>query len=342
MNLAEAPRLRLMSGPTPLEECPRLSAALGGPHLWVKRDDLTGLGLGGNKVRKLEYLLGDAVRQGADVVITTGAVQSNHARLTAAACCRLGLDVALVLTRPGQRDLPPAVGNLLLDRLYGAAITVLDDDSEAAVAGALEEVAAGYVARGRRPYVIPVGGSNAVGTLGYVGCALEIARQSVDEGVFFDHLFITTGSGGTHAGLHFGAHRFLPGTTVHGVAISRAADRAAAIVDRLAAETAALLGCPESRPPALVHGGFVGEGYAIPTEAGWEAMVLAARHEGLILDPVYTGKALSGLIALIREGTFPSASKVLFVHTGGAAGFMAQAAAFEDYLVRSGGTPAHG
>jgi D-cysteine desulfhydrase family pyridoxal phosphate-dependent enzyme len=335
MNLYDRPRASLCAWPTPLEECPRLSAAVGGPHLWVKRDDLTGLGLGGNKVRKLEYLLGDAVRRGADTIVTTGARQSNHARLTAAACRRLGFEVVLVLAEIGRPDAPPQ-GNYLLDRLYGAEIVTLADDSDEAVERAMREVAEGLTARGRRPYVIPLGGSNPIGVLGYLVCALEIASQAQAEGVFFDHVFVTTGSGGTHAGLQLGAALFLPGTTVHGVSVSRPAGPAAARVDALVGSTADLLGLrPNPAPPALVHGEYVGEGYAIPTQAGWEAILLAARTEGLILDPVYTGKALSGLIGLVHEGALPTTSNVLFVHTGGAPGLMAQAEALDKYLVET-------
>jgi len=341
VNLASRPRLRLAPGPTPLEECPRLSAALGGPHLWVKRDDLTGVGLGGNKIRKLEYLLGDAVRKGADTVITTGALQSNHARLTAAACRRIGLEVVLVLASGEKgaagRGQPPARGNLLLDRLFGATIILTDANSEEDVAAAMDDVAAGLADRGRTPYVIPMGGSSAVGTVGYVAAALEIAAQAFNEGLHFDHIFVTTGSGGTHAGLLLGAALHLPGTEVHGVTVSREAAAAASRVDALACETAALLGLARNpAPPAVVHGGYVGEGYGIPTEAAWEAIVLAARMEGLVLDPVYTGKALSGLIGLIREGLLPATARVLFVHTGGAPGLMARSADLEEYLSRTG------
>jgi len=341
VSLFGRPRARLSSWPTPLEECPRLSAALGGPHIWVKRDDLTDLGLGGNKVRKLEYLLGEAIGQGADTVVTVGALQSNHARLTAAACRRLGLEVVLVLADQAgavaAAASEPARGNLLLDRLYGARVVVLDDDSDPAIAAAMDEVASDLTRRGRRPYLIPVGGSNPIGVLGYVGAALEIAGQAQTEGVAFDHLFVTTGSCGTQAGLHLGAALYLPGTHVHGVTISRGAGAQMARVDALAAETAALLGLPgHPAPPAVVHDGYVGEGYAVPTREGWEAILLAGRTEGLVLDPVYTGKALSGLIGLIREGILGTTGNVLFVHTGGAPGLLAQAAAFHHYLTQTG------
>lgn len=331
MNLADRPRVRLGSWPTPLEECPRLSAALGGPHLWVKRDDLSGLGLGGNKVRKLEYLLGDAVRRGADTVITSGAVQSNHARLTAAACRRLGLDVVLVLGGPEPPG--PPQGNLLLDRVFGAGIVRVPDDEDETLDRAMREAADELARRGRHPYIIPMGGSNAVGALGYVAAALEIAGQAQAEGVFFDDIFITTGSGGTHAGLHLGAALYLPGARVHGVAISQTAEEKTRLVEAQVAALADFLGLkPNPAPPVVVHGGYVGEGYAVPTPAGWEAILLAARTEGLVLDPVYTGKALSGLIGLIREGVFPTTGTVLFVHTGGWPGLMAQAAALDVYL----------
>ncbi len=335
MNLADYPRARLCSWPTPLEECPRLSATLGGPHLWVKRDDLTGLGLGGNKVRKLEYLLGDAIHRGADTIITTGALQSNHARLTAAACRRLGLDVVLVLG--GPKPEPPAQGNFLLDRLFGARIVRVPDDEDETINPAMEEVARELEVKGLHPYIVPMGGSNAVGALGYVAAALEIAGQAQAEGISFDHLFVTTGSGGTQAGLVAGAALYLPGTQVHGVAISETAEAKARKVDRQVLALAAHLGLRSpAMPPALVHGGYVGEGYAIPTKAGWEAILAAARTEGLVLDPVYTGKALSGLAGLIREGALPATSKVLFVHTGGSPGLMAQAAPFETYLKQAG------
>jgi len=341
LNLAERPRVRLSPGPTPLEECPRLSAALGGPHIWVKRDDLTGVGLGGNKIRKLEYLLGDAVRRGRDTIITTGALQSNHARLTAAACRRLGLEVVLVLAAgeetTAERGLPPACGNLLLDRLFGAEIILTDAGSDEDIAAAMDDAAARLEARGRTPYVIPVGGSNAVGTVGYVAAALEISAQAQAESVHFDHVFVTTGSGGTHAGLLLGAALYLPGTEVHGVTVSREPASSAARVNALIRDTASLLGLAGNpAPPAVVHGGYVGEGYGVPTDAGWEAITLAARTEGLVLDPVYTGKTMSGLVGLIREGTLPTTAKVLYVHTGGAPGFMARSTAFEDYLSRTG------
>jgi len=344
VRLTELDRVPLGSWPTPLEECPRLSAALGGPHLWVKRDDLSGLGLGGNKVRKLEYLLGEAVRRGADTVVTTGGLQSNHARLTAAACSRLGLRVVLVLTPPADLEAhglpvgPRFQSNYLLDRVFGAEVVLLEDDSEETVERGLQETAAALERRGRRPYVIPLGGSNAIGTAGYVACALEIAAQAQAEGVTFDHIFVATGSGGTHAGLQLGAALYLPGTEVHGVSISRAPEVAAARVDALVASTAALLGvAPGTVPPATVHGGSVGPGYAIPTAAGWEAILAAARTEALVLDPVYTGKALAGLIGLIREGVLSSTSNVLFMHTGGWPGLMAQAPALESYLARADG-----
>jgi D-cysteine desulfhydrase family pyridoxal phosphate-dependent enzyme len=342
MNLFDRPRAGLCAWPTPLEECPRLSAAVGGPHLWVKRDDLAGLGLGGNKVRKLEYLLGEAIRQGAETIITTGARQSNHARLTAAACRRLGLEITLVLSEgeaagavtPGDLSQGESLqGNLLLDRLYGAEIVYVSGDSEETADRAMTEIAERLRAGGRRPYIIPLGGSNPVGVLGYVSATLEIAGQAQAEGLFFDYLFVTTGSGGTHAGLQLGASLFLPGTGVHGISVSRPSGPAAARVEALVAATAPLLGLRANpAPSAVVHDGFVGEGYAVPTRAGWEAILLAARTEGLILDPVYTGKALSGLIGLVREGLIPSAANVLFVHTGGGPGLLAQGQALDRYL----------
>ncbi len=335
--LSNRPRAHLGRWPTPLEECPRLSAVLGGPHIWVKRDDLTTLGLGGNKVRKLEFLLGDAIRQGADTIITVGAIQSNHARLTAAACRYLGLDVVLILADEalagGAGPPSPPQGNLLLDRLFGAELVFVPEDTDEAIDAAFAETAERLRRRGRHPYIVPMGGSNAVGTLGYVSAAFEIADQAKAEDVSFDHIFVTTGSCGTHAGLHLGAAIALPRAQVHGVTVSRDPGPQAERVGRLAAEAAALLGVdPASLPAPTVHGGYVGEGYAIATPAGWEAIIAAARTEALVLDPVYTGKTMSGLIGLIREGKFPTTSKVLFVHTGGWPGLLAQASDFQKYL----------
>jgi len=320
MDLTRFPRVSLTRLPTPIEPLPRLSAHMGGPRLFVKRDDLTGLGLGGNKLRKLEFLLGEALAQGADTVLTVGALQSNHARQTAAACARLGLDCELVLRRGSHAsEAYLNSGNLLLDRLFGARLHLLQ--AQESREERMEARAEDLRAAGRRPYCVPVGGSCGLGDLGYVACAEEIIAQSEDMNVRFDAVVVATGSGGTQGGLVAGM-RLLEGAPVIGMAVEGTRAEQLALAAAQAMETLHLLGrdAADLGSSVAVMDDFVGSGYAKPTDSMREALSLAARFEGILLDPVYTGKAFAGLIALARSGRFNNDQSLLFVHTGGVPG----------------------
>ncbi len=320
MDLSRFPRVSLARLPTPIEPLSRLSAHLGGPQLFVKRDDLTGLGLGGNKLRKLEFLLGEALAQGADTVLTVGALQSNHARQTAAACARMGLDCELILRR-GSHATEAYLhnGNMLLDRLFGARFHVIEShESREACMAARAEALHG---EGRRTYCIPVGGSCGLGNLGYVACAGEILAQAADTKMKFGMVVVATGSGGTQGGLVAGM--LLPdGAPVIGIAVEGARREQEALVASQVADTLRLLGHAGVVPAGqvTVMDEFVGPGYARPTDAMREALSLAARFEGLVLDPVYTGKAFAGFLSLARSGRFDKKQSLLFVHTGGTPG----------------------
>lgn len=304
----DLPHVELARLPTPVERLARLSEALGA-EVWVKRDDLTGLGLSGNKVRKLEYLLGAALHEGADCVLTTGGLQSNHCRATAIAARRLGLDPG-VLLRGELPDEPD--GNLLLDRLVGAWIrTCTPTDYRERRDELLAAWADELRTAGRRPYVVPEGGSNGVGSAAYVAAAAELRGQAPG----FDHVVVAVGSGGTLAGL---ALAVLPGV-VHGVAVCDDAPYFEGQVRRIATEGAAWLG-PLREPGdgwEIVEG-YQGPAYAVATEAIWQTIALVARTEGLLLDPVYTGKAMHALVSEVRAGRW--GGRILFWHTGGAFG----------------------
>ncbi len=320
MNLARFARARFAHLPTPLEPAPRLSAELG-IDLWIKRDDCTGLAGGGNKTRKLEFLLGEALEQGADTLITQGAVQSNHVRQTAAAAASFGMACRIVLeNRTGnQAEDYLWSGNVLLDRLLGARIRTVEagSDMNAEMALDAEEVRAA----GGAPYVIPGGGSNAVGALGYVDCALELTTQANDEGLVIDRIVTATGSAGTHAGLVAGLAVSGADIPVLGIGVRAPKDRQEENVFNLAVETATLLGHRErvSREMVVADCDYVGAGYGLIDQGVADALTLAARTEGLLLDPVYSGKAMKGLIALARQGAFEGQT-VVFLHTGGAQG----------------------
>lgn len=320
MDLSRFPRVPLARLPTPIEPLPRLSAHLGGPKLYVKRDDLTGLGLGGNKLRKLEFLLGEAFAQGADTVLTVGAMQSNHARQTAAACARLGLECELILRRGAHAtEAYLHGGNVLLDRLFGARLHVLAaQESREAFMAARAEVLCG---EGRRPYCIPVGGSCGQGNLGYAVCAQEILAQTSAEMPKFDAVVVATGSGGTQGGLVAGV-KLLDGVPIIGIAVEGTRQEQEALASGQAEETLRLLGQTDAgiAGGVIVLDEFVGPGYAKPSDSMREALRLAARYEGLVLDPVYTGKAFAGFIALARSGRYGMDQSLLFVHTGGAPG----------------------
>ena len=304
-------RVSLGIFPTPIHRLENISRLLK-THVYIKRDDLSGLGLGGNKVRKLEFLLAEAKNRGAKVVFTTGGAQSNHAMLTAAAAGRLGMKAILVLKK---RGVTACVGNRLLEQLMGTEVVFVDTDDYADIYAEMDRIGAGL---GVPYYKIPCGGSNALGALGCVACAREISRQ----GVHFDHIVCAEGSGGTMAGLALGAKLFLPGTRVHGMLVDD--DPFDEITPRLMAEAAALLEADVEIGPADFHlRDMCAPGYAIPSAAGNVAMKLMAAGEGLFLDPVYTGKAFAGLVEMAWEDAFGPEENVLFVHTGGAGGLFA-------------------
>ncbi len=330
MNLGRFPRLRLAHLPTPLEPMDRLGAHLGGPRLWIKRDDCTGLSTGGNKTRKLEFLMADAITQGADTVITQGATQSNHARQTAAAAARLGLDCHILLeNRTGFTDAAyTRSGNVLLDELHGAHVSTRPGGAD--MQAHMDALADDLRAKGRRPYVIPGGGSTPVGALGYVHAALEIVNQAASMGLRIDHVVHATGSAGTQAGLVTGLVALNSRIPVLGIGVRAPSEKQEASVFKLAGETAAHLGLSGivGRADVVANCDYVGEGYGIPTPGMVEAVKLVAKLEGLLLDPVYSGKAMAGLIDLISRGHFGRDDNVLFIHTGGAVGLFGYPNAF--------------
>ena len=318
------PRVALAHLPTPLEEMPRLREALGGgPRLLIKRDDQTGLATGGNKTRKLEFLVAEALAQGADTLVTTGGPQSNHCRQTAAAAAKIGLRCVLVLS--GQ-PLPRAqwVGNLLLDDLLGAEVRwVGDGDREATLA----ETADALRAAGARPYLIPVGGSVPTGAVGYVAAVEELADQLTGRGERLDRIVFASGSAGTHAGVLVGVKALGLTARVEGIEDDKAGGLLAKI-EALASATAAHLGLNLSfaEDDFILHDAYGAPGYGVITDAERQAIRLLAHTEGIIADPVYTGRALVGLIDLVRRGVYGPDETVLFWHTGGVAGLFPRAA----------------
>jgi len=315
------PRVSIAHLPTPLEPLPRLTAQLDGPELWIKRDDQTGLATGGNKARKLEYLVAEALAQGADTLITGGAGQSNHARQTAAAAAKIGLSCTLVLR--GAAPLQ-AQGNLLLDQLLGAEIVWTGGQS---LADVMSLVAEQLEAEGRRPYVIPYGGSNPVGASGYAAAMEELLAQCAEHDVQFDHIVLASSSSGTQAGLAVGARALGYEGRILGVSIEPDAPTLRRALADLATATAHHLGLALSFAPAdfAVSDGYLGGGYGVVGELEEEAIRTMARAEGVLLDPVYTGRACGGLLDLIRRGEFRRGERVLFWHTGGMAGLFGYA-----------------
>jgi D-cysteine desulfhydrase family pyridoxal phosphate-dependent enzyme len=319
-------RVPLAHLPTPLEEMDALTAELGGPKILVKRDDQTGLATGGNKARKLEYIFADAQAKGADVIITWGGLQSNWCRQTAAAAASLGMRAILLLSK---RDDSQVVvdGNHLLDEILGAEIHVLEPGSDSeAVANELAEMER---ANGNIPYVVSVGGSRPggsmdrpLGAMGYFTAFLETHRQAVERGMEPDYLVFATGSGGTQAGLVVGAAASGAKTKIVGISVSGSAEAISANVARIATETAGALGLDLTFEPEdiIVFDDFVGGGYGILTQGTVDAIRIVARKEGILLDPVYTGKAMSGLIGLAEAGYFDDDDLVVFLHTGGTPG----------------------
>jgi D-cysteine desulfhydrase len=318
MQLARFPRRRYTPFFTPMERAPNLSGALGGPEIWIKRDDLLGLAAGGNKTRKLEFLVADALAQGRDTLITVGAPQSNHCRLTLAAANKEGLKCRLVLEQrvAGSYD-PSASGNNFLYNLLGVeAVTVVNAGED--LNAAMGKIAGELEAQGRKGYIIPGGGSNALGALGYVACAHEIAAQSFDLGVSFDAIVVASGSCGTHSGLLVGAKSVNFDAPITGINVRRERGEQEANLLKLAIETARLLDIEAPKAGEVTAlDEWVGPGYSLPTEEMTEAVRMTARTESVLLDPVYSGKAMAGLIGLTRRGHFKRGQRVLFVHTGG-------------------------
>ena len=319
MNLAKFPRRRYTEGQTPIEKLSRLSDELGGPTIYMKRDDLLGLTGGGNKTRKLEFLVADALVNGADTLITCGAVQSNHCRLTLAAAVKEGLKCRLVLEeRVADSYNPEAGGNNFLFQLLGVEkIKVVPGGSD--MMHEMQQVAEEVTSAGRKAYIIPGGGSNPIGATGYVACAEEILNQMFEKGLKIDRVVCASGSTGTHAGLITGFYGNNSNIPVIGVNVSRAKDVQEELVYDLVKQTAAHVGvgCAIPRDAALCFDDYVGPGYSLPTSQMAEAVRMLARLEGILMDPVYTGKAMAGFIDLILKGFFRKEENVLFVHTGG-------------------------
>lgn len=314
-NLTRFPRLEFIGAPTPLEYLPRFSDYLG-REIFIKRDDVTPMALGGNKLRKLEFLAADALREGADTLITAGAIQSNHVRQTAAVAAKLGLHCVALLENPiaTRAENYLTNGNRLLLDLFNAQIEMCDALTDPVAQ--LSELATRIEAQGFRPYVIPVGGSNALGALGYVESALEIAQQC-EGAVELSSIVVASGSAGTHAGLAVGLEQLMPEAELIGVTVSRNRDEQKPKVVALQQAVARELEV-EAKVDIVLWDEYFSPGYGKPNEEGVEAIKLLARLEGILLDPVYTGKAMAGLIDGINQNRFKDRGPILFIHTGGA------------------------
>jgi len=335
MDLSRFPRRRYTHAPTPIEFLPNFTKALSpsgkGPRIWIKRDDLLGLFPGGNKTRKLEFLVADALAQGADTLITCGAPQSNHCRITLSAAVKEGLQCRFVIEErvAGSYD-PKGSGNNFMFRLLGVeSVTLVPGGSD--VAAAMRAEADKLAAAGRKGYIIPGGGSNAIGGLGYVACAQEMQEQWFESGLRFDHVIVGSGSSGTHGGLlagFLGNHIDIP---ITGIGVSRDPQNQEPLVHKEAQATLDLIGVPMQVPADKVKsvGGYWQPFYSLPNAPMIEAVRMLARTEGILLDPVYTGKIMAGLIGLVRQGHFADGENVLFMHTGG----MPSLFAYEDILL---------
>jgi L-cysteate sulfo-lyase len=328
MHLARFPRLHLAHLPTPLEPMERLSKELG-CEIWIKRDDCTGMSTGGNKTRKLEFLMAEAVEMGADMVMTQGATQTNHGRQTAAFAAKLGMDCHILLEdRTGyNNDNYNGNGNVLLDHLHGATTEKFPGGTD--MPAEMEKAAEAERAKGKKVYVIPGGGSNPTGALGYVNCAFELVGQANDRGLVIDRVVHATGSSGTQAGLVTGMKAINSGIPVLGIGTRAPQPKQEQMVYDLACRTAEKLGCPSvvAREDVMANTDYVGEGYGLPTESGLEAIAMFAELEGILLDPVYSGKGAAGLIDLARKGKFEG-QRIVFLHTGGAVGLFGYDFAF--------------
>ena len=317
-NINDLPRVSLGVFPTPFYKLESISAKYG-KNIWIKRDDMCGVALGGNKVRKLEFLLADAKAQGCDTVFTTGGAQSNHAMLTAACAARLGMKCILILKKRGVTE---HKGNLVLDDIYGADVRFMNTDSYDDIYAEMHRVGEELAKEGHKSYYIPVGGSNPLGAVGYVNGVREFTVQALAAGIRVGHIVSATGSGGTTAGLLLGAKLYQPGVKVTGMGVDD--DPFEEIVPTLAAGAAELLEVPFERTPddfQMVY--HLGQGYAIPNAEDTPYIEELARMEGILLDPVYTGKAWTGMLKLLQEGYFDGQDNIVFVHTGGAAALFA-------------------
>lgn len=333
LQLAAYPRVRLGHFPTPLEFMPNLTRHLKGPNIYIKRDDCTGLATGGNKTRKLEFLVAQAIAQGADTLITQGAVQSNHARQTVAAAARVGMKCKILLEQrvTDATDDYEHSGNVMLDALMGGEI-VARLPSGTDMQQAMEALAAELRSAGSKPYVIPGGGSTPVGALGYVACAQELLNQSFETSVRIDHVVHATGSTGTQAGLVIGLRASNSGIPVYGVSVRAPRRKQEENVWKLVQSTIDYMGLPASsveRADIVANSDYVGEGYGIPTDSMIEAVRLTAELEAILLDPVYSGKGMAGLIGLIRSGHFKKGENVVFIHTGGSVGLFGYRTVFD-------------
>ncbi|MCG8686405.1 MAG: D-cysteine desulfhydrase [Desulfobacterales bacterium] len=320
MNFTQFPRRPYLNGPTPIESMPSLSKALGGKvNLFIKRDDLLPGAAGGNKTRKLEFCIADAMEQGADTIITCGAVQSNHCRLTAAWSAKEGLDCHLVLEErvEGSYKKEGSGNNFLFELLDVKSIEVVKGGSD--MMAEMGKKADELAAQGKKPYIVPGGASNAIGALGYAACAEETMNQLNTAGLSIDHIIVPSGSAGTHAGMVVGMCGMNTNIPVSGVNVSRTKDVQEELVYKLAVELAEKLGVKGGveRDAFVCFDQYVGPGYSIPTDSMVEAVKLFAKSEAILLDPVYSGKAAAGLIDLVRNGHFEEGANVLFLHTGG-------------------------
>ncbi len=325
MLLSRYPRVSLAHLPTPFEYLPRLTEYLNGPNIYVKRDDCTGLGTGGNKTRKLEFLIADAIEKKADVIITQGAVQSNHARQTAAAAAKVGMRCELVFEKR-VTDASSAYmesGNVFLDKLFGANIQEVVSGSD--MNKEMENISSALREEGMNPYIIPGGGSNSIGALGYVDCVFELIGQANTMNVVIDTIIHATGSAGTQAGIVVGAKALNSKIPVLGIGVNADKEKQEEKVYQLACELSDFMGLPGlvERNDIVANCDYVGDGYGIPTDEMNEAILLLARQEGLLFDPVYSGKGLAGMIDLINKGYFKKQENIAFIHTGGSAGLFA-------------------
>ena len=331
MHLSRFPRVSLAHLPTPLELMPRLSKALGGPNIYIKRDDCTGLATGGNKTRKLEFSMGEAVSMGADTIVTVGAVQSNHVRQTAAAACKLGMRCEGLFERRVQdaSDDYKNSGNVFLDRLYGANIREYEKGTN--LESEMQLVTEEIREAGGQPYIIPGGASNVVGALGYVNCAMELLAQANERRLVIDHIVHATGSAGTQAGLLAGLKATHANIPLLGIGVNVDRETQEKRVYDLVLETADAIGASGvvNRDDVIANCDYVGEGYGVPTPAMNKAVLMLARLEGILADPVYSGKGLAGMFDLVDKGYFGAAKNIVFLHTGGSAALFA----YRDQLV---------